>query len=69
VALIDQPTKCGACPGAGVPLRRPGKRARSPRTGPYFEIWHNGRWYEPPLPMGRLSQTFNMSPYHRSAIA
>jgi hypothetical protein len=35
----------------------------------YFEIWHNGRWYEPPLPMGRLSQTFNMSPYHRSAIA
>jgi capsid portal protein len=35
----------------------------------YFEIWHNGRWYEPPLPMGRLSQTFNVSPYHRSAIA
>lgn len=35
----------------------------------YFEIWHNGRWYEPPLPMGKLTQTFNMSPYHRSAIA
>lgn len=35
----------------------------------YFEIWHNGRWYEPPLPMGRLAQTFNMTPYHRSAIA
>jgi hypothetical protein len=35
----------------------------------YFEVWHNGRWYEPPLPMARLSQTFNMSPYHRSAIA
>lgn len=35
----------------------------------YFEIWHNGRWYEPPLPLGRLAQSFNMSPYHRSAIA
>lgn len=34
----------------------------------YFEIWHNGRWYEPPLPMGKLTQTFNMAPYHRSAI-
>lgn len=34
----------------------------------YFEIWHNGKWYEPPLPMGKLTQTFNMSPYHRSAI-
>lgn len=34
----------------------------------YFEIWHNGRWYEPPLPMDKLSQTFNMSPHHRSAI-
>ncbi|WP_298290414.1 phage portal protein [Novosphingobium sp.] len=35
----------------------------------YFEIWHNGSWYEPPLPMARLAQVFNMSPYHRSAIA
>lgn len=35
----------------------------------YFEIWHNGRWYEPPLPMDRLCQVFNMSPHHRSAIA
>jgi capsid portal protein len=35
----------------------------------YFEIWHNGSWYEPPLPMGRLAQVLNMSPYHRSAIA
>ncbi|MCY1672102.1 phage portal protein [Novosphingobium sp. SL115] len=35
----------------------------------YFEIWHNGQWYEPPLPMGRLAQVFNMSPYHRSAVA
>jgi PBSX family phage portal protein len=35
----------------------------------YFEIWQNGRWYEPPLPMGRLAQVFNVSPYHRSAVA
>ncbi|WP_337846849.1 phage portal protein [Sphingomonas sp.] len=35
----------------------------------YFEIWHNGSWYEPPLPLGKLAQAFNMSPYHRSAIA
>ncbi|WP_260925462.1 phage portal protein [Novosphingobium sp. 9] len=35
----------------------------------YFEIWHNGRWYEPPMPMGKLAQTFNMSPFHRSAVA
>lgn len=34
----------------------------------FFEIWHNGRWYEPPLPVGKLAQTFNMTPYHRSAI-
>ena len=35
----------------------------------YFEIWHNGRWFEPPLPMDRLCQVFNMAPHHRSAIA
>lgn len=35
----------------------------------YFEIWHNGRWYEPPLPMDRLTKAFNMSPHHRSAVA
>lgn len=34
----------------------------------YFEIWHNGDWYEPPLPMGKLAQVFNMSAHHRSAI-
>ena len=34
----------------------------------YFEIWHNGRWYEPPLPMDRLCQVFNMAPHHASAI-
>lgn len=35
----------------------------------YFEIWHNGRWYEPPLPMDKLSAAFNMSAHHRSAMA
>lgn len=35
----------------------------------YFEIWHNGRWYEPPVPMGKLAQAFNVTPYHRSAVA
>lgn len=34
----------------------------------YFEIWHNGRWYETPLPMVSLGKSFNMSPHHRSAI-
>lgn len=35
----------------------------------YFEIWHNGKWYELPLPAGKLAQAFNMSPHHRSAVA
>lgn len=35
----------------------------------YLEVWHNGRWYEPPMPMDRLAQSFNMSPHHRSAVA
>lgn len=35
----------------------------------YFEIWHNGKWFEPPLPMDKLCLAFNMAPHHRSAIA
>lgn len=35
----------------------------------YFEVWHNGRWYEPPLPMVSLAKAFNVSPHHRSALA
>lgn len=35
----------------------------------YFEIWSNGRWFEPPLPTDSLCRTFNMAPHHRSAIA
>ena len=35
----------------------------------YVEAWHNGKWYEPPLPMTKLGQAFNMSAHHRSAVA
>lgn len=35
----------------------------------YFEIYHNSRWFEPPLPMDKLAKVFNMSPHHRSAVA
>ncbi|MXO73173.1 phage portal protein [Altererythrobacter buctensis] len=35
----------------------------------YFEVWHNNRWFEPPLPMDTLARSFNMSAHHRSAIA
>ena len=34
-----------------------------------FEITHNGRWFEPPVPLHTLAKTFNMAPHHRSAIA
>lgn len=34
----------------------------------YCEMWQNGSWYEPPMPMAKLAQTFNMAPTHRSAI-
>ncbi|VVT07507.1 phage portal protein [Erythrobacter sp. EC-HK427] len=35
----------------------------------YFEIYHNGKWFEPPLPMDKLAKVFNMAPGHRSSIA
>ena len=35
----------------------------------YFEVWSTGKWFEPPLPMDKLCQAFNMAPHHRSAIA
>lgn len=34
----------------------------------YFEMWQNGKWYEPPLPMASLAKSFNMSAHHRTAI-
>jgi PBSX family phage portal protein len=35
----------------------------------YFELWHNGRWYEPPVPMVSLAKAMTASVQHRSAIA
>lgn len=33
-----------------------------------IECWHNGRWYEPPLPLDGLARAFKASPHHSSAI-
>ena len=33
-----------------------------------LECWHNGRWYEPPLPLDGLAKAFRVSPHHSSAI-
>ena len=35
----------------------------------FYEVWHNSRWFEPPIPMSGLAKVLNMSPHHRSAIA
>ncbi|MDC7683286.1 phage portal protein [Asticcacaulis sp. BYS171W] len=34
-----------------------------------IEVWHNGRYYEPPVNPRTLSKAMNLSPHHRSAIA
>ncbi|WP_018250770.1 phage portal protein [Sphingomonas melonis] len=33
-----------------------------------LECWHNGRWYEPPVPLDGLARAFRVSPHHSSAI-
>lgn len=33
-----------------------------------LECWHNGRWYEPPVPLDGLARAFRASPHHASAI-
>jgi PBSX family phage portal protein len=33
-----------------------------------FEVTHNGRWYEPPVPMVSLGKTYRMSSHHQSAL-
>jgi capsid portal protein len=33
-----------------------------------FEVYHNGRWYDPPVPMVSLGKTFRMASHHSSAI-
>lgn len=35
----------------------------------YLEVWHNGRYYEPPVNPRTLSKAMNMTPHHRSGIA
>lgn len=64
IAPVDQV----AMPGTMFAFGDPESVLDRRELAQYFELWHNGRWYEPPLPMGRLAQTFNMTPYHRSAI-
>jgi PBSX family phage portal protein len=34
----------------------------------YFEIFNNGRWYEPPVSYDHLAKLFDASPHHSSAI-
>lgn len=70
VALIDQPDEDAGthAPAQVFRFGEPESVLDRRELAQYFEVWHNGRWYEPPLPMCRLSQTFNVSPYHRSAI-
>ncbi len=33
-----------------------------------LECWTNGRYYEPPIPLGQLARAINISPHHSSAI-
>lgn len=33
-----------------------------------IECYHNGRWYEPPIPLDGLARAFKASPHHSSAI-
>lgn len=33
-----------------------------------FEVFHNGKWFEPPIPRVALGKTYRMIPHHQSAI-
>ena len=33
-----------------------------------LEVWHNGRWYEPPVSLDGLARAYRVSPHHSSAI-
>lgn len=33
-----------------------------------LEVWHNGRWYEPPVSLEGLSRVYRVSPHHSSAM-
>lgn len=66
--LSRMPSNGGAVQGQFFSFGDPESVLDRREISQYFEIWHNGQWYEPPLPMTRLAQVFNVSPYHRSAI-
>lgn len=34
----------------------------------FFEVAHNGRWYEPPVSQAGLGRAYRMAPHHQSAI-
>lgn len=34
----------------------------------HLECWNNGRYYEPPIPLGALTRAVNVSPHHSSAL-
>ena len=38
------------------------------RVFDYFELWSNGKWYEPPVSLVGLEKTLHGSPHHESAI-
>ena len=38
------------------------------RVFDYFELWSNGKWYEPPVSLIGLEKTLHGSPHHESAI-
>ncbi len=33
-----------------------------------FEVYHNNRWYEPPISLSGLGRAYRMAPHHQSAI-
>lgn len=33
-----------------------------------LEVWHNGRWYEPPVSLDGLARAYRVSPHHSSAM-
>lgn len=69
VALIEQEGKAAPLRGDVFTFGDAESVLDRRELSAYFEVWHNGRWYEPPLPMGKLAQVFNATPYHRSAVA
>ena len=34
----------------------------------YVQVWHNSRWYEPPVSLTGLANMLQIAPHHSSAI-